>query len=70
MARTLDEIRDEVLELSDVERRALAEELIDSLAGGDAWHREWIAEAQRRYREIESGAVPTLSREEFMSNHD
>ena len=69
MARTLAEIRSEVLELSDVERRALVEELMASL-DGDAWRRDWLGEAQRRYRDIETGEVRTLSREEFMSNHD
>jgi len=66
MATELTELFREAMELTDGDRATLAGLLLESLEGppdpevGAAW----AAEAERRWREIESGAVKTIPWEE------
>lgn len=66
MATELRQLFREALELTDNDRATLAGLLIESLEGPpdpdvDA---AWTAEAERRWQEIESGAVQTIPWEE------
>lgn len=66
MARDLSELIRDAIELSEEDRATLAGLPIESLEGpADADVEEvWAIEAERRWREIESGAVQTIPREE------
>jgi putative addiction module component (TIGR02574 family) len=69
MATELRQLFREALELTDNDRATLAELLIESLEGPpdpdvDA---AWAAEAERRWQEIESGAVQTIPWEEVQA---
>ncbi len=63
----LDRVRNEAMELTEVERAALAHDLVASLDGpADAnaapW---WNAEVSRRLDEIDAGTATLIDREEF-----
>lgn len=62
MARRLDELAAEALELERESRAALARTLLDSLdePSVDVVGEEWLAEAERRYREIKAGKARTI----------
>ncbi len=66
MARALAEIERDIQALSDEQRLALLRTLIAELDGpADAGVDEaWLAEAERRDREIESGAVESIPAED------
>ena len=68
MATELNQIIRDALELSDSERATLAGLLIESLEVAQDVDPDveaaWAAEAERRWQEIESGAVKTISWEE------
>jgi putative addiction module component (TIGR02574 family) len=66
MARDLKEVFREAFELPESERATLAGLLIESLEPPPDPDVEeaWAEEAERRWREIESGAVPTIPWEE------
>jgi putative addiction module component (TIGR02574 family) len=69
MATELRQLFREALELTDNDRATLAGLLIESLEGPpdpdvDA---AWAAEAERRWQEIESGAVQTIPWEEVQA---
>jgi len=66
MATELRELFREALELTDSDRATLAGLLIESLEGPPDPDVEaaWAAEAEKRWREIESGAVKTIPWEE------
>ena len=66
MATELTELFREAMELTDSDRATLAGLLIESLEGPPDPEVEaaWAAEAERRWREIESGAVKTIPWEE------
>ena len=66
MATELRELFREALELTDSDRATLAGLLLESLEGPPDPEVEaaWAAEAERRWREIESGAVKTIPWEE------
>jgi putative addiction module component (TIGR02574 family) len=66
MARDLRETFREVFELPDADRATLAGLLIESLEPPPEPDVEelWAEEAERRWREIESGAVATIPWEE------
>jgi putative addiction module component (TIGR02574 family) len=67
MARDLKDVFREAFELPESERATLAGLLIESLESPpeDSDVEElWAAEAERRWREIESGAVATIPWEE------
>lgn len=68
MPRKLEEIEEEALELELDERAALAEKLLRSLEGISEAENErlWLAEAERRQREIEGGHVKALPGEEVL----
>jgi hypothetical protein len=68
MPRTLEDLEEEALELKLDDRAALAEKLLRSLEGiSDAENeRLWLAEAERRLLEIQSGQVETLPGEEVL----
>jgi putative addiction module component (TIGR02574 family) len=69
MPKTLAEIRDEVLELPERDRAALAEQLLESLMPGedvDA-EEEWLEEAERRYKDYREGKTSARSVHEAMS---
>ena len=69
MAKTLDDARKVVIELSDEDRQVLAEEIM--LARWEpAWRDAWAAEAERRYQRMISGEEPTLTLEEFFSDEE
>ena len=66
MARDLKKVFREVFELPEQERATLAGLLIESLepAPDPEVEEAWAIEAERRWREIESGAVETIPWEE------
>ena len=68
MATELNQIIRDALELSDSERATLAGLLIESLEVAQDVNPDveaaWVAEAERRWQEIESGAVKTIPWEE------
>ena len=66
MATELKQLFLDALELPDSERATLAGLLIESLEGPDDPDVEsaWAVEAERRWQEIESGAVKTIPWEE------
>lgn len=66
MATGLTELFREAMELTDSDRATLAGLLLESLEGPPDPEVEaaWAAEAERRLREIESGAVKTIPWEE------
>ena len=70
MAKTLEEVREEAMTLSEDERLGLAEELVGSVPADEAWKRAWAAEANRRYEELRSGAVTPLTEDEFFRDDD
>lgn len=65
MATELSQIIRDALELSDADRATLIGMLIESLENGEGPDRDvdaaWAAEAERRWNEIESGKVQTVS---------
>lgn len=69
MARTLDEIRDEAMQLSIEERAHLADELFDSLRTAEEREieREWIEVAERRLEEVEAGTAVSYPLDEVMA---
>ncbi|HVF21534.1 MAG TPA: addiction module protein [Pyrinomonadaceae bacterium] len=64
MATQLTQVFNDALQLSDSERATLVGLLIESLEASDGSDEEveaaWAAEAERRWQEIESGAVKTI----------
>ena len=62
MARTLDELRDEALELGVEERGALADSIWESFLTDEEKRiqQAWIEEAERRLREIENGTAELI----------
>jgi putative addiction module component (TIGR02574 family) len=67
MATELRQLSREALELTDNDRATLAGLLIESLEGppDPDVDTAWAAEAERRWQEIESGAVQTIPWEEI-----
>ena len=57
-------ILDEALDLSDDERRQLAERLLESVEKGDEIERAWTEEAIRRAERIEDGQARAIDGEE------
>jgi putative addiction module component (TIGR02574 family) len=70
MANTLERVREQAMELTEDERLALARDLVVSVPSDDAWKRAWAVEANRRFEELRTGAVPALTREEFFRDDD
>jgi Putative addiction module component len=68
MPRKLEDVAEEALELKLDDRAALAEKLLRSLEGISEAENErlWLAEAERRLLEIQSGQVETLPGEEVL----
>jgi putative addiction module component (TIGR02574 family) len=64
MSTELTQVFNDALQLSDSERATLVGLLIKSLEGGEGSDEEveaaWAAEAERRWQQIESGAVKTI----------
>ena len=69
MATELTQVFNDALELSDNERATLVGLLIESLEAAEEPDADveaaWAAEAERRWQEIESGAVKTIPWEEI-----
>ena len=68
MARTREEVRTDAMDLNDEERLRLAEELVGSVEPTSEWWSKWMAEANRRYRRLETGEDAGLTLEEFWSD--
>lgn len=69
-----DELLDAALELPDEDRAEIAQRLIDSLpadweASGPV-SAEWIAEAERRVREVREGNATTIPHEQVVHDID
>ena len=66
MSRTLEEIATEAMELTPDARAALAKQLLDSLAEPtpEEVEKSWVAEANRRYRELQAGKSRAFPSEE------
>lgn len=66
-SRTLERLRNEVLELPQAERAELAHDLVRSLDGpaDPSAAQEWDAEILRRMDEIEAGTAKLIDRKEF-----
>jgi putative addiction module component (TIGR02574 family) len=69
MARKLEELAAEALELSKDARAALAKRLLDSLdqPTADEVGEGWVREAERRYAELKAGTARTVSSEEVFA---
>ena len=70
MTRTLEEVRSDAMELDGEARLKLAEELVSSVPPTSDWWNKWMAEAERRYRRIETGEDPGVTLEEFWSDEE
>ena len=71
MDRTFEELRTEVLALDRDDKRTLADELEQNLAGSEidndaSYRQEWLDEAKRRLDEYRRGEGTNLTREESM----
>lgn len=68
MPRKLEDVEEEALELKLDDRAALAAKLLRSLEGLSEAENErlWLAEAERRQREIQGGHVDALPGEEVL----
>lgn len=62
MARTIEELENEVLQLALRERAALAKLLLDSLEGlpQDEIDQLWAAEAEARYEDLRAGRTTAI----------
>jgi putative addiction module component (TIGR02574 family) len=69
MSRNYEEILERAMALPIDERGSLAEDLLDSLQSDEerAIEREWIAVAERRLDEVESGVVKPILVEESIA---
>lgn len=73
MAKTVEELENEIRSRSDDERIHLLRDLIADLDGkpDEAVERAWLEEAQRRYKELKEGLVETIPAEDvFQSARD
>jgi hypothetical protein len=68
MAKTLDEVRRDAMELSDEDRDVLAQELRDSCMTTEERDVEaaWIEEAERRYADWQAGNAEAVSLDETL----
>lgn len=69
MARKLDDITAEALELARESRAALAKRLLDSLdePSADEVGQGWVAEAERRYQDLKAGRARSVPSEEVFA---
>ena len=69
MARKLEDLATEALELARESRAALAKRLLDSLDQPtvDEVGEAWIREAQRRYEELKAGTARTIPSDEIFA---
>ncbi len=69
MARKLDEIAADAMELDSQSRAALAKRLLDSLEeiSPEEHERLWVEEAARRYEELKSGTTRAIPAEEVFA---
>jgi len=67
MARTLDEVLTDALQLPEAEREALAEALTSSMEADPATRAAWLNEAQRRLDAMRSATDPGLAYDEFFA---
>jgi len=69
MARELDKIAAEALELGRESRAALAKRLLDSLdrPSSDELGQGWVAEAERRYLDLKTGKARSFPSEEVFA---
>ncbi len=68
MARSVELLEAEALQLAPVERARLLERLIVSLDSDPEWEQAWMAEADRREAEIASGKAEWLPGDEVIAN--
>jgi len=68
MTRTLDEVRNIAMELSDADRLRLSEQLVVSVGWDESVRNAWIAEAARRYERLTSGDDPGLTLDQFLAD--
>jgi putative addiction module component (TIGR02574 family) len=68
MARTMDDIWDELKALTIEQRSLLAEWLLDSLSTAEELEieEEWVVEAERRVAEVEAGTARLIPAEDVM----
>jgi putative addiction module component (TIGR02574 family) len=69
MARQLDDLAAEALELTKEGRAALAKRLLESLEdpSADSLGQGWLAEAERRREELKAGTASTIPSEEVFA---
>ena len=70
MPRTREQLENEAQSLPREERARLAEALIASLDEEAEMERAWLAEAERRAAELDSGAVESIPAEDVFSELD
>jgi hypothetical protein len=68
MARTLEEVRNIAMELTEADRELLAESLVASLRWDPSVKEAWVLEARERLRRLETGEDPGLTLEEFFAD--
>jgi putative addiction module component (TIGR02574 family) len=69
MARTIEELEDEIRSLSADDRMHLLRDLIADLDGAidEDVERAWLEEAERRYKELKEGLVEPVPAEEVFA---
>jgi hypothetical protein len=67
VARTLEEVRRDAMELGDEDRQLLAEDLIHS-RWDPAWREAWADEVERRKQRLASGEDRELTLDEFFAD--
>lgn len=69
MAMTLLQLEEELLKLSDIEKKQLLRRLITELDEGSDKDvmQSWLEEAQRRYKELIDGSVRAIPSEETIT---
>ena len=65
---TVDQLKQEVLKLAASDRARLAEWIASSVDVEAELEKAWLAEAQRRDDDVESGAVPSLKLDDAMTS--
>jgi len=72
MARTLEDITDELLQMNVESRAAIAKRLLESLDDltPEENERLWVEEAARRYRQLKAGTATSIPSEEVFARLD
>lgn len=68
MARTLEEVRADAMELDEDDRLVLGEALLATVSPEPGYEEAWTAEIERRIAEVEAGTATLIPAEEAIAN--